>query len=352
MDEYRFIGDSKKIYDAMFKDIASAKESIYLESYIYDPDKIGREFRDEFIKKAKQGVKIKILLDWFGAKVNNGFFKDLIAAGGEVRFTREIRFHPKLLLHFHERDHRKLVLIDKDISYVGSINFSEDALEWVESMIRCKGGISKHFRRSFLEMFEHYNDHFIWPKQLSRTLKYEGFEILRDVPSWRYQKIRSKLIYLIKRAKKEITLEVPYFLPDLNFRLALKRAVKRGVNVTLLLPYVSDVRAVDVLRERYTGGLHNNGIKIYYYTKLILHSKIFLIDNNFILGSPNVDARTFIHNYEIAICGRDAKVISKIKEHFKETKKDSFEFDLEKWKKRSVFFKILETIMRPFKQWM
>lgn len=352
MDTYNFIGNSAEIYRQMFKDIDSAKESIYLESFIFDPDEIGRKFRDAFIKKIKQGVKVKILLDWFGAKVNKSFFKELVAVGGEVRFARELRFTPKLFLRGHERDHRKLLIIDKDISYIGSINFSTDALKWRESVVRCTGGITKQFKKVFLELYLHYNNHFIRAKKFSKTIKYKEWDILKDVPSWRYQRIRKRLIYLLKKAKKEIIIEVPYFLPDLYLRLLMKKAVKRGVKVTLLLPHISDVRTVDVLRERFTGRLHKNGIEIYYYTDKILHSKVIVIDDTFIVGSLNVDARTFIHNYEIALLGKDKKIFSQIKEHYKDTKKGSKKFNYDEWKNRSIFLKILEAILAPFKQWM
>ena len=352
MDHYKFIGNSEKIYDAMIEDIESAKKYIYLESFIYDPDNTGSKFRDLLIKKLKQGVYVKVLLDWFGTKANRPFFKEFEKAGGDLRFTRRMRFHPKFFLHVHERDHRKMLIVDSKVSYVGSINFSDDALKWRECAIRCEGGINKNFRKAFLDMFHQYNNHFVRPKKFSKTLRYKGLELLRDVPSWRYQRIRRKLIYLLKNAKKEIIIEMAYFLPDAYIRLLLRKAVKRGVKVTIILPFISDVRAVDVLREKYTGRLFKKGVKIYYYTKMILHSKIILVDDVFIVGSSNIDGRTFIHNYEIALCGKNKGVVSDIKKHFKESLAHSKPFNYDDWKNRSIFLKLLESIMAPFKQWM
>ncbi|MCF7866395.1 phosphatidylserine/phosphatidylglycerophosphate/cardiolipin synthase family protein [Candidatus Woesearchaeota archaeon] len=352
MDDYTFIGNSEKIYESMVKDIESAKKYVYLESFIYDPDNTGSKFRDLLLKKVKQGVEVKILLDWFGSNANKPFFKNFEEAGGEIRFTRRIRFHPKFFLHVHERDHRKLLIIDGKIAYVGSINFSDDALKWRECAIRCEGGITKNFKKAFVDMYAQYNNHLVRPKKFSKILRYKGFEILRDVPSWRYQRIRKKLIYLIKNAKKEITIEMAYFLPDAYLRYLLKRAVKKGVLVTIILPFISDVRAVDILREKYTGKMHKKGLKIFYYTKKILHSKIVLVDDKFIVGSSNIDGRTFIHNYEISLYGNNKKIVMDIKKHLKQSLIDSKKFNYEEWKKRSIFLKVLESIMSPFKQWM
>jgi len=241
----------------------------------------------------------------------------------------------------HERNHRKLLIIDNNLTYIGSCNITAIGLEWRELVLKLKGEISGHFTDSFLTSWQNY-------KRISKEIRsiiHKGFEIIQDTPSKKARKTETKYIELIKNAKKEILIETPYFVPSFKIRHALGSAAKRGIKIQIILPYTSDVKIVDVLRDTYLGGLYNSGVKIYYYKKKVLHSKLMLVDNLFILGSSNLDYRSFIYQYEINLLGRDKEINSSLKKYFNSGLRDCIKFNYQEWKDRSSFKKLLELFL-------
>jgi cardiolipin synthase len=178
-----------------------------------------------------------------------------------------------------------------------------------------------------------------------KSMIHKGFEIISDIPADTQMLAASKYIKLINNSKKEILIETPYFVPPIRIRKALARAVKRGVKVIILLPYKSDVGFIDIVRNRYLGSLYKKGINIHYYTPKILHSKLLLVDKKFfILGSSNLDYRSFIHHYEINLFGRDKKIIQALYRFYKSGLERSKTFDYREWRNRTSFKKILEIL--------
>lgn len=134
--EYMFFQETIKLYSSMIDDIANAKDSIYLETYRFGNDSVGMLFRDVLTKKSKEGVKIKLLLDSWGSSLSEAFFSDLIAQGGHVRFFKKLRFFFDPFTKNHRRNHRKLLVIDSRISYIGSANIAAHSLHWRELVLR------------------------------------------------------------------------------------------------------------------------------------------------------------------------------------------------------------------------
>ncbi len=346
MKNFEIFNDNSKLYDKMLKDISEAKEYIYLETYIFCNDNIGRKFRDAIEKKARENIDVKILLDDFGSPINNKFFQDLISLGGNVKFFKKFKFCLKIIDKNNHRNHRKLLIIDDKIAYIGSSNISEKTLDWREINIRIESGIAKLFRRAFLKNFSISNKHIFRKKMHIAPLKYNGLEIIRDAPSIKFRKIRNKKIKLIKKAKKQILIETPYFLPDRKLRKALKKAAKKGVEVKIILPKKSDVKIIDILCAKYFGALHKNGINIYFYGPKILHSKLMIVDGeNFSVGSANLDFRSMLFQFEINLFGKNKAMADELKNHFNQTLAESKLFDYKKWEKRSIISKILERLL-------
>lgn len=360
MKDFKLFSNPAETYKEMLKDIDSAKNCIYLETYIYDKDSIGDKFRKALIKKAKQGVKIKILLDAWGSTVDKEYFKKLIESCAEVRFFREFRYVIRLLTKNHERNHRKLLLIDNEISYIGSLNITSSCLTGRELVLRLKGDIALAFVKSFMKTWESYGD---FNSRRMKSIFYKGFEIIHDFPSYVHRLTEKKYIELIKKAEKEIKIETPYFIPSPGLRNAFAKATKKGVKVMIILPYKSSVRTADLLRNRYLGRLHKIGVRIYYYKdetfqskNLVmdskyykpedLHSKLLIVDSKFfLLGSSNLDYRSFIHQYEINFFGKDSNIIDSLNKHFNETLSKTIPFDYNEWRNRSSFKKIMEILI-------
>lgn len=350
MKNFKVYEDPKEVFKEMFKDLKYAKKSIFLETYIYDNDKIGRKILNILTEKAKEGLKIKLLLDAWGGTAKKPFFNKLIKKGGEVRFFREIKYLVRFFSKNHERNHRKLLIIDDKITYLGSMNITASCLKWRELVLKIESDITKNFVKSFYQSWEMYGD---LNKKRVDTILHREFEILQDIPSY-IQRVTEKRLYkLISKAKKEILIETPYFVPSLKLINLLGKAVRKKVKVMLLIPYKSDVRIVDVVRNRYLGRLYKKGVKIHYYTKKILHSKLLIVDDDFfMLGSSNLDYRSFIHNYEINLVGKNKQIIKDLKEFYHKGLKDSIDFSYEEWKQRSSLGKILEIFLQLIKEYL
>jgi len=341
--------DPLKIYHAMLEDIANAKEYIYIETFRFENDPIGTKFKNLLVKKAKEGVKIKLLLDAWGTGASNKFFKPVTEAGGELVFFKKIRLVLNLLLANHERTHRKLLLIDDSIAYISSLNISNYNLNWREFSLRIEGTIATSLKKVFLESFYLKNTYKFDKRKFSTTIKIEETEIVRDVPSVRYQRIRKKFVQLIKSAHKEVFIETPYFLPTYLLSDAMIKAAKRGVEVNLIIPRRSDVGVVDRLRQYYLGRFFEAGVKIWYYLPTNLHSKLFIADNWVYVGSTNFDYRSFRYMFEIGLFTENKNIYQGIRNHIDETLKDCISFDYIEWKNRTRTTKLIERLLLPIK---
>ena len=335
--KYQVLSEPKKIYSKMIGDIQKAKKEIFLESYIYNDDKVGREFLRELILKVKSGVKVRVLIDTWGSGVNKKFFWELIANGGEVRFFRELRYVWRWFNANHERNHRKLLLVDKEICYLGSINITASCLGWRELVLRVEGDLTKRFRRSFNGSWKRFN---LFDAKKIRKLVHEGFEIIQDSPMLKNNSTERNYKKLIGKARDSVLIETPYFVPSRKIRKAMKRAIRRGVNIKLILPRKSDLGLVDVLRNRYLGKLYRMGVKIYYYPR-VSHSKLLIVDDSFfLLGSSNLDYRSFRFQYEINLIGRDLEVIGSLKKFFASGLRESRAFNYKVWQRRHFFSRV------------
>jgi cardiolipin synthase len=153
---HRLFSEPPVFYEAMLHDVNQAEHYIYLETYKFGNDVVGLRFREALTKAAKRGVQVKLLLDSWGVTYKEDFFSELIALGGEVRFFRKILFTFDFFTKNHRRNHRKFLLIDDNVSYIGSANITGYSLQWRESVIRLTGGITLVFKRSFFESYKIY----------------------------------------------------------------------------------------------------------------------------------------------------------------------------------------------------
>lgn len=347
---YRLFNVPANYYDAMLEDISRARKYIYFEVYKFYDDEIGERFRDALTRKAKEGVEVKLLIDSWGADVAEAYFQKLIHFGGKVRFFTKIKFVIDFFTKNHRRNHRKILIIDDVISWIGSANVAVYTLPWRELMLRLEGELAVSFKKVFNLDFKLYNKYFFEKNSYIRMIRHGDYEIVRDVPSIAKKRINKKFIHLIKNADREILIETPYFLPGYFLRKALMDACKRGVDVTVVVPRHSDVMLIDILRNRYLGPLHREGLKFCYYLPSNLHSKAMLVDNEvFVIGSPNFDYRSFRYMHEIVLVGREEMIIKQLKQHIQDTIVNSEPFNFEKWLHRPRFQKFIEWLLLPFR---
>lgn len=335
---------------AMLDDIAGAQESIYLEMYKFGHDSNGDRFRDALASKSAEGLQVKLLLDSWGTPPNPVYFGEITKNGGEVRYFKKIRFFLDFFTKNHRRNHRKLLIIDDRITYIGSANITSYSMKWRELVLKLEGPITQLFRKSFLDSFKQYNRYIFNKFAYKRAIRNNGFEIIQDLPSIYRQQVKKKYEKLIRKAHSEIIIESPYFLPGFKIRRYLMLAAKRGVSVKIIMPLHSDVRLVDLLRDKYLGFYYFNKIKIYYYRPNNLHAKCMLIDNEiFAIGSANFDYRSFRYLHEIMLVGTHKPIVELLKAHMDETLRNCVEFDLQSWAHRPLIEKIFGWFLIPFR---
>lgn len=349
--EHQFFDDPIKYYNSMLDDMLSAVRYIFIETYKFGHQTIGEKFKDVLVKKAREGVEVKLLIDsWGGSSIPDHFFDDLRCAGGEVRYFQKIKISFDFFTRSHRRNHRKIMIIDDVISYIGSSNITDYNMIWRESVLRLTGNIALRFKKVFREDFELYNKYIRYKRSFTRVIRHGDCEILRDVPSITRQKIKKRYEHLIRNAVKEIVIETPYFLPGFLLRKELMDAANRGVEVKVIIPERSDVRLVNILHGRYLEMLHNNNIKFLYFTLHNLHAKLVMIDNKvFSIGSPNFDYRSFRYMHEIALIGTNKKVIAMLREHIDSTISLCEPFNYEAWKRRPRIQKFFEWLILPLR---
>ncbi len=334
----------------MLEDIREAKDYISLELYRFTQDQIGVMFRDALIAKAREKVKIRLLIDSWGGTTNVSFFDELLKLGGEVRFFKKIIYTFDFFTRNHRRNHRKLLIIDDNISYIGSANIAGHSLNWRELVLRLEGGLAPLFRRTFNKSFKNYNRYIFNKFSYNKTIFHHGYEIVQDSPSIYRQQVKKKMENLILKARESIIIETPYFLPGYMLRKRLTDAARRGVKVSIMMPWRSDVRSVDLLSSKYFGIYYKNDVNILFYRPTNLHAKCILVDNEvFGVGSSNFDYRSFRYQYEIMLFGRDEPIVEGITNHLNESLKDCIPFDFEHWLRRPAIEKFLGWMLLPFR---
>jgi cardiolipin synthase len=338
------------ILGSMYKDISEAKKSIFLEIYRIAFDFTGEKFRNILAEKAAQGVKVVCMFDSWGTPPQKSFFEPIIRNGGEVLFFRKIKFFVDFFTKNHRRNHRKLLIIDDEISYIGSINITGYSATWRELCLRIEGPIALVFKKTFFECIK-LKDKYIFNKfNYKKTIYYNGFEIIQDLPSIYRQMIKKRYEKFISKATKEIIVETPYFMPGYKLRKFMYQAAERGVNVTVIMPRHSDVRLVDLLRDKYLMSMHEAGINMQFYLSGNLHAKCLMVDKEaFVMGSANFDYRSFRYQHEIMLAGKQPEIVDMIDKHLQESLKVCHPFDPERYRRRPLIEKFFGWMLIPFR---
>lgn len=352
--EAELFDDNLLMFAQALRDIENAQKYIYLELYRFNNDAVGVKFRNALARKAKEGVEVKILVDSWGTSASPTFFADTIKNGAELRYFKKLKFFIDFFTKNHRRNHRKILVIDNDIVYVGSSNYTSYSLAWRELVLRLQHRTAAiQFKKIFLSSFAIFNQYNFKRLAFKKKIKFGGFEIIQDIPSIYRQQIKKRYEKMIQKAKESIWIETPYFLPGFKLRKEMMDAVQRGVNVNVIMPKHSDVRLVDLLRSRYLGLLCKNGIKIHYYVTNNLHAKGMLIDDkHFSIGSANFDYRSFRYQYELTLIGDDPTIIGLMKKHISNTLMSCEPFDYHKWNERPRMEKVFEWLLLPFRHFL
>lgn len=345
-----FYDSSEKIIRATLKAVEKAKKSVYIQTYIYESEGFGLELRNSLLKKAKQGLRIGLLIDAWGSQVKKDYFKELELAGAKITFFKPFRYFAslkKLILKNHKRNHRKLLIIDNKELIIGSKNIDDQ--NWQEVALHITGKEVFKVKENYLQdvlIANKYVKRYRLRKKFYSKIRINNHYLLYDRPSLRSQSIRDEHLKLIKKSNKSIKLMQSYFLPDLKIRKALYSAVRRGINVELIVPRHSDLIFFDIL-SRYLDRIYfKKGIKIYYYEEKIMHTKLMVVDDNFYtLGSSNLDYRSSRYQYETNIFGNDELISKEAINLFNKTKQQSKPYSQKKYLSKPWIHKLIRKVL-------
>ena len=350
-------------FEALKKDIISAKKSINIQYYIFIDDKTGKDLMKLLCQKAREGVDVKLIYDSIGSrKAPRRFFKKLEKAGGEVGEFFPPFMHIRLLnLKLNYRNHRKVVVIDGKIGYTGGINIRDDHMgydkklrPWRDTHIRIEGAGVYALQNIFLDDWRYCKNDSTPPKLYLENGYFPSpsirgnatIQLVTSGPDSQVQKIKETFVKMILNAKERVYIQTPYFIPDDVFFSALRIAVKSGIDVRLMVPSIPDKRTVYLATLSYLKEMSELGIKIYLY-KGFLHSKTILVDKNKLsIGTCNTDNRSFGLNFEDTMIIYSQELNAEYEKIFAEDIKNSQEVDLAYFKKKRWLTKILQAVMR------
>jgi cardiolipin synthase len=326
MGDTDIITDGYAFFPALLKDIAQAHHHIHLDMYIIEDDPLGRLLADALMDKARKGVEVRIIYDDVGCwRISRRFFEQLRGSGVELAPFLPVRF-PSFTSKVNYRNHRKLIVIDGQVGYIGGMNIALRYVKngWRDTMLRMTGSIVYGLQRTFLVDWYFVDrtlvtsrDYYPATTSLTTPLTSGVAQVVTSGPMDRYPDIMQGFVCAILAARHYIYIETPYFLPNETVLFALKTAAVGGVDVRILCPLRSDARFTDWASRSYMRELHEAGAKVSLYEKGFLHSKIVVIDDKLATcGSTNVDFRSFENNFEANVFIYDEDVALRMKEIF------------------------------------
>lgn len=357
-NDVKIFTTGKEKFNNLLADIEQAQKHIHICYYIFTDDKIGHRIKDALIKKALQGVEVRIIYDSFGSrKTKNAFFEEMRKAGIEAEPFLKLAMKA-LTSRINYRNHRKIVVIDGQIGYVGGMNIADRYVEnlswgvWRDTHARIEGKGVQGLQSIFLIDWYFVSQTLITSRKYFPELPLFGdvcMQTINSGPLREQREIVHAILQAIYDAKKSIFIQTPYFIPPPQMVDALYAAAIRGVDVRIMLSARSDVPLAQAASKSFVKEMLNSGVKIYFYQKGFLHSKLMVFDDCLtLIGSVNFDARSFEHNFEVQSFIYDDKVAAQAKEIFVEDQRCSKQVFYKEWIKRPIMKRFVESLVRLF----
>ena len=374
-NKVELLQDGPSTYQAMAAAIESAQDTINMETYIFQDDEVGQRFAAALIAKQQQGVQVNLIRDSVGTmSTPSAFFKSLEDAGVNV-----LEYNPvnplatvKAGWDLNQRDHRKLLIIDGRIAFLGGINISsvysggsfrqhtkvrpDGQLPWRDTDIRLMGPVVGELQKLFMATWDKQKGKPLAERNYYPPANVEGSAVVRAIgsaPDEDYSLIYATLISALRSAQTEIWITNAYFVPDPQLLDALKEAVGRGVDVKLVVPSSTDSWLVFHAGRSHYRKLLKAGVKLYERRGALLHVKTAVIDGVWsTVGSTNLDWRSFLHNQEVNVVVLGEEFGDRMRAVFRDDMAKSDAITLAKWKRRSIGVRIKETFGRIWEYWL
>ena len=342
--------------DDLVADMEKAKDHIHLEFFKFEDDPSGRRVADVLMRKVSEGVEVRVQYDDLANLSRKKFYKTLRAAGVQVKPFLALTL-PFISEDINFRNHRKIVIIDGKVGYVGGMNIAERygaGLKWGlwrDTHLRIEGPSVAELQTSFLSDWRFSGGELMAEPRYFPQNAGSGdslVQIISSGPMDEWRPAMQGIVGLISNARNYVYIQTPYFVPTAAVMLALKNAALSGVDVRLMIPFRGDSGSlVTNASKSYISEVIESGIKVWFYKKGFLHSKTVVADDSFTtIGSTNVDVRSYLLDFEINAYIYDRDLALKMKGAFLHDQEDSQQVSKELWASRPHFQKFKESLAR------
>ncbi len=350
--------DGASKMEALLVAIARARHHIHVQYYIFEDDATGCRLRDALMAKAREGVAVRVLYDDVGCRgVDASFFEEMRRAGIEVHSFLHVKF-PRFTSKVNYRNHRKIVVVDGRVGFLGGMNIADRYVErrervWRDTHFCLEGsgvaGLQALFLSDWSSTTRHkLKDGALYPKPAAPCGN-SVVQILASGPLGRWRTLLQAESRAIHEARHRIWIQTPYYLPTEVLNSALQTAALAGVDVRLMLPEKSDSRVVDLATRSYLDDMMKAGVKVLLYRPGFLHAKLLLVDDLLtVIGSSNMDFRSFEHNFEVNAFVYDVDFTARMAAIFAADAACCRELDSERWFRRPRIRRFAESFARIF----
>jgi cardiolipin synthase A/B len=350
-NDVRIYTYGQDLYNAMLAAIDGAEETIFFETFIWKGDPLGQMFKDRLERKAAAGVQVFVIFDSFANLVVPPHFKRFPATIHTLEYRTLERVWYLLDPRRYARDHRKLLVIDNEIGFVGGFNIGKlYATEWRDTHLRLRGPVARDLAHAFVDFWNINREH---RPEIAPILDRPWptcIKVHRNDPGRLVFPIRGMYLEAIERARHHIYLTNAYFIPDRVILSALIAAAQRGVDVRVLVPWQSNHVTADWLARGFFGTCLRNGVRIFGYQSAMIHAKTATIDGHWsTIGTANLDRLSLAGNYELNIEISDTRFAAEMEWVFEVDLTNAFELTQERWERRPWFTWLSEKLLSPLR---
>ncbi len=355
-----YFGSGEAYFEAMKQDLKEAKHFIFLEYYIVSKGKLLSEIIEILKIKVKEGVEVYFMYDDLGClnTLETNFKEKMKDLGIKIAIFNPFNF--KTLNRLNNRNHRKITVIDNNIGYMGGVNMADEYVNiyqkyghWKDSGIRIEGSAVYNLTIMFIQFYNATNNENLDYQQYKLNYrKFENNSLLlpfSDSPKDDSYIGRSIHLDLINKARSNLYIKTPYLVLDYELINSLIKASEKGVDVCVILPHKFDKKATKLASQSNYKQLVQKGVKVYEYLDGFIHSKEIIMDDELaLIGTINMDYRSYYLNYECGCLYNDKNIIYKMKNDFKETVNKSKLITIQEISKRNIIVKIMMVIVNIF----
>jgi cardiolipin synthase len=356
-NEVTVLKNGDETFPAIFEAMENARHHIHLEYYIVEDDELGNQLRETLIRKAKEGIEVRFIYDDVGSwALKKRFFRPMLEAGIKVDCFMKVRF-PHLTSRVNYRNHRKILIVDGIIGFVGGLNIANRYLygtprlgSWRDTHLMIKGGAVTSLQIVFMADWYFVSREILKGEPYFQPLR-EGngplVQIVASGPDSDWESIGQAYFSAIASATEHVYIATPYLMPTGDIITALKTAALGGIDVRILVPGKSDAIIPKWGTDSYIQELLEAGVKVYFYRAGFTHSKVIIVDGIFSsVGTANMDFRSLETNFEVNAMIYDPKTAATLISYFMNDLKQSEQVLLREWKKRPRFRKANESFAR------